>query len=470
MARVIFLNRPNILFLSIEDLNDWIAPLGGHPDAVTPNLTRLAARTMVFDHAYAAAPACSPSRTSTLYGQQPWETGIYGNFHKPDHLYPRGMRLSLVGVLRDAGFDTIGAGKVFHVFPKQFDHDEWSEWNPDAPDDFPPISATAKSGDPGANGDFGPDDADRPQYDERNTDWIVARMRPGAEGQFWALGIYRPHLPFIVPRKYFDMLPERVADPPGLGMNAFDPDNEARLAGLPRPARRLIRMNAGLGQTLHRHGEYHAFLRAYLASIAYADALLGRVLDRMDETGLWDNTMVVLWSDHGWQLGEKLAFRKFTLWERALRVPLFIGGPGIAPGRIAEPVGLIDLAPTVLSLAGTPVPGRFSGQDLGPALAGSPERLRGHALSVWGAELDRPAPKLAFSVRTRDHRFIRYWTGAEELYDHSNDPFEHHNLLHDPDPAGRARLKPVIDRLNGLLPGETAAPIRTRPRNAGRRR
>ncbi len=457
------LSSPNILFLSIEDLNDWIEPLGGHPDTVTPNLTRLAARTMLFEHAYATAPACSPSRTATLYGQYPWETGIYGNFHKPDHLYPRGMRLSLVGLLRDAGFDTIGAGKVFHVFPKQFDHDEWTEWNRRDLDDFPPLSATRKSGELGENSDFGPTDDTEQQYDEINTDWIVQRLQPGAEGKFWALGLYRPHLPFIVPRKYFDMLPDRVADPPGLGMNGFAPDNAAQVAGLPRPARRLIRMNANLGRALHAHGEYKDFVRAYLASIAYADALLGRVLDRMDETGLWDNTVVVLWSDHGWQLGEKLAFRKFTLWERALRVPLFIGGPGIAPGRTAEPVSLIDLAPTVLSLAGVPVPARFSGQDLTPALHGASQHLRGHALSVWGAELDGPDPKLAFSVRTRNHRFIHYWTGAEELYDHRTDPFEHHNLMHQPAMADLAQLAPVRDALHDLLPTRTAAPVRTRP-------
>jgi arylsulfatase A-like enzyme len=452
--------RPNILFLSIEDLNDWIAPLGGHPDTITPNLTRLARHSVVFERAYAAAPACSPSRAATLYGRNPWETGIYGNAHRPNHAFPRGRGLSLVGGLQSAGYQTFGAGKVFHVLKGQFDHDEWTEYHGQEPDSFAPISRSQKSGALGSNSDFGPAPDDTPQYDELNTDWITRRMTGGAEGQFWALGLYRPHLPFIVPKRFFDQLPAAVADPPGLGANGFAPDNAAPLAGLPRPAMSFVRQNAGLGKALHAHGEYKAFLKAYLASISYADALLGRVMDRMDEQGLWGNTIVVLWSDHGWQLGEKLAFRKFTLWERALRVPLFIGGPGIAPGRAGDPVSLTDIAPTLFSLAGLPAPGRFTGQDMAPLLRGEAQALRGHALSVWGHDLMSDRPKLAFSARSRDFRFIRYWTGHEELYDHRADPFEHANLLQARDDGA---LAAVVRAHRAMLPVAPCPPVNTAP-------
>jgi len=421
----------NILFLSIEDLNDWIEPLGGHPDTKTPNLTRLAKRSMVFNAAYAAAPACSPSRTATLFGQNPWETGVYANNHKWHDFYPHGERKSLVGRLRDAGYETRGAGKVFHVQPNKFDFEDWTEFKQRKLGRFTKISKTVRSGAIGGNTDFGPTDDGQEQYDDLNTKWLIRQMQAGATGQFWALGLYRPHLPFIVPQKYFDLFKHPIADPPGLGMNRFDPTNRRVLRPLSRPARQIANSNKSVGELLKKHREYKSFLHAYLASVAYADALLGKVLDHMDATNLWDNTTVVLWSDHGWQFGEKLAFRKFSLWERALRVPLFFCGPGIKAGRSNEPVSLIDIAPTLFSRADVPCPEQFSGQDLSPILQGNDTPLRGSTVSVWGRSFTSDSPQMALSVRSETHRYIFYWDGSEELYDHRNDPYEHHNLIHD---------------------------------------
>ncbi|GHA53805.1 iduronate-2-sulfatase [Amylibacter ulvae] len=443
----------NILFLSIEDLNDWVEPLRGHPQTITPNITRLANRGMLFENAYAPVPACSPSRTATLFGQNPWETGIYANAHKWHDVYATGARKSLVGRMRDAGFDTYGAGKVFHQSRAHHDANDWTDYNLLDQDKFTPISRVLKNGDIGHLSDFGACDDVETLNDERNTDWICDHMKSDATGQFWALGLYRPHLPFIVPKRFFDMFDGDITDPPGLGANQFDPDNLSPQAELPKAGRFIANRNANLGRALHKTGEYKDFIRAYLASIAYADHLLGRVLDRMDEQSLWENTLVVLWSDHGWELGEKLTFRKFSLWERALRVPLIFAGAGIDKGKTQEPVSLIDIAPTLFAQSGLPKPDQFSGQDLSPLFKDPDQTLRGHAVSIWGKNLDKARYKHAISVRTRDYRHILYWDGGHEFYDHRVDPFEHCNRCDDP------TMDDIIANHLDCIPAQMAQPI-----------
>lgn len=448
--------RQNILLFSIEDLNDWIEPLGGHPDAITPNLTRLAKRAVVFTQAYSPAPACSPARTAALFGQNPWETGVYANQHKWHHHYPRGKRLSLVGRMREAGFATHGLGKVFHVNKPQFDYEDWDSFPQSNSELFAPISKLAKTGKFGPSIDFGPVPDGDDQYDDMNTSAMIERMTPDSLGQFWALGLYRPHLPFVVPQRFFDMFPDTVTNPPGLGQNSFDPEAQAPQAGLSAAGKSYANSRAQFRRIVSRTGEYQDFLKAYLASVAYADHLLGRVLDHMDATGLWETTTLILWSDHGYQLGEKLAFHKFTLWERALRVPLMIAGPDIEPAHSDEPVSLIDIAPTVLALTGQPKAEQFSGQDLTPILLGKPEPMRGFAGSVWTQDAKDGLAQTALTTRTRSHRYIFYWDGSEELYDHRVDPFEHNNLLLD---GGN---DPEIQRLRemflAMLPEDMAEP------------
>ena len=148
-----------------------------------------------------------------------------------------------------------------------------------------------------------------------------------------------------------------------------------------------------MGAVLQKHGEYSAFVRAYLASVAYADHNLGLVLDHLQACGLWDDTLIVLWSDHGWQFGEKLAFRKFTLWERALRVPLIFAGGGLPPRTVRAPVSLVDVAPTVMSLLGQPVPKAFSGQDLAPTVRRGRPPARPDAPSSGASRRERAAPR-----------------------------------------------------------------------------
>jgi len=422
----------NFLFASIEDLNDWIEPLGGHPQARTPNLNRLASRGMVFRNAYATVPACSPSRTATLFGQAPWQTGVYTNSQFWSDHYPAGQRRSIIGAMRDAGYATIGAGKIFHMDVRGIDAEDWSEFNTAAKHKkYPPISQTVKTRELRPMSDFGPDPTSDPyeNFDAANTDWLCRKIQPGQDRQFWAFGLYRPHLPFIVPQEYFDLYPPVVDPPPGLGRKKFNPNFLKLQEGLPRESLDFI--NRRIGWVLHRMGEYNDFLRAYLASISYADALFGKVLDRLEETGQIDNTIIVLWSDHGWQFGEKLAFRKFTLWERALRVPLMIAGPGVEKGECREPVSLLDLYPTLCHQSGATAKHELSGEDFSPVLAGEQWQRREPVISIWGKwEKDTPdGGRVAFSLRNKTHRYSCYWNGGEELYESESDPFEHINLL-----------------------------------------
>jgi arylsulfatase A-like enzyme len=212
-----------------------------------------------------------------------------------------------------------------------------------------------------------------------------------------------------------------------------------------------------------KHNEYKDFLKAYLASVNYADELLGRVLDQMDACNLWDDTLVVLWSDHGWQLGEKLAFRKFTLWERSLRIPLMFAGADIAKSRTAEPVSLTDIAPTLFAKMGLTIPDAFEGQDLSPLFDNPSTNLRGHATAVWGKGFKSDSPQLAITSRSRTHRYILYWDGTEELYDHTNDPFEHTNLLDNIKTDLPDHLETLREDLQHMLPEDFAVPVSQRP-------
>jgi len=437
----------NILFFSIEDLNDWIEPLGGHADALTPNLSRLAQKARVFTQAYAPAPACSPSRTATLFGQDPWETGVYINPTKWHDAYPRGQRKSLVGRLRDAGWRTTGAGKVFHNQPKMMDYEDWDHFTLPKIPSYAPKSALGQTGKFGPDYDFGPCGDDAPQSDDISTQAVLEAIQPGARGNFWALGIYRPHMPFVVPQRYFDRLPKVLAPPPGLGASHFDLSAKEPLSGLSETAFRAYRIGDQFARMIDRFDEHQDIMRAYLASVLYADEKLGLVLDRLEETGLDHSTLIVLWSDHGFQLGEKHMFHKFTLWERALRVPVMFAGPGVVAGQSDEPISLIDLAPTIFAQVGLERPEQFSGQDLSSLLRGAQTPLRGYANAVWGKGLETDAPKIIRTTRTRTHRYILYWDGTEEIYDHRTDPFEHVNLAKTPG----ALDKQAVDQLRAAF-------------------
>ncbi len=434
--------RQNVLFIAIDDLNDWIGCLGGHPDVKTPNMDRLASRGVLFTHAYCAAPACNPSRASLMTGILPSTSGVY---HNPDP-----WRQS--PVLKDAvtipqhfmahGYRVVGGGKIYHGgFP---DPPSWQEYFPDQkknkPDDPMPKARPLNGIPNAAHFDWGPVDAeDKDMGDWKVADWAIGELSRKQDKPFFlGCGFFRPHLPWYVPKKYFDMYPADRVTLPNVKENDLD--------DVPPMGRRMARPE-GDHRKVIEHNQWRKAVQGYLASITFVDTCVGRVIDALDASACKDNTIVVLWSDHGWHLGEKLHWRKFALWEEATHDVLMMVAPGITkPGqRCARPVSLLDLYPTLIELCGLKPRRQLHGRSLMPLLK-SPT-----------AEWDRPAltthGKDNHSVRSARWRYVRYSDGSEELYDHDKDELEWTNLAGNPDYAA------VKKELIRWLPKENVSEI-----------
>ena len=443
--------RPNILFVSLDDLNDWIEPLGGHPQARTPNLIRMARESVNFTHSYCASPSCLPSRTALLTGVPCYRSGVYSNYQYWREVLPDAETLPQRFMTN--GYWTGGAGKIFHN--DQPDPASWDDYFPSKtkhmPDDVRPKRGGTVSmpAFPDMYGAFDWSPLDVPvedMGDAKSVDWVVRELgRTHDRPFFLACGIYRPHLPWYVPRKYYEMFPlETVRLPLVL---------EDDLADVGARASEIARR----GGDYHRHvleaGLWRNAVQGYLASIAFADGLLGRLLDALERSPYAKNTIVVAWSDHGWQLGEKEHWRKFALWENVVRNVLMIKAPPGLPGlkngaaagrRCDRTVSLPDLYPTLLELAGLAPKEGCEFRSLVPLLK-DPDRPWDYpALTTYDFS--------EFSVRVEDWRYTRYIDDSEELYDHRADPEEWTNLAGDP------RYAEVKKRLAALVPG-TQAPF-----------
>lgn len=440
--------RPNVLFLAVDDLNDWVGCLGGHPQARTPNLDRLASRGVLFTNAHCNAPLCNPSRASLMTGIRPSSSGIYNN-NQPMRKSPV-LRdaVSLGQHFRAGGYSVMGAGKIFHgSYP---DPQSWDTYFPsqtrNKPDDPVPPGLPRNGIPQTAHFDWGPVNVpDEKMGDAQVVHWTIEQLnRKHSQPFFLACGLFRPHLPWYVPPKYFDLFPlnsivlprvkdDDLDDVPPVGVKFANPSGDHR---------KVI-----------EHRQWRQAVQAYLASIAFMDAMLGRVLDAFDRSSHAQNTAVVLWSDHGWHLGEKLHWRKFSLWEEATRNVLTISAPGVKPGqRCGRTVTLLDLYPTLSELCGLQPNPKVEGQSLMPLLR-NPQ-------AAW----DRPAVttyhKDNHSVRSERWRYIRYSDGKEELYDHREDPQEWHNL------AGKAEYNFLKRDLARWLP-QVNAPESVRERGSG---
>lgn len=456
--------RPNVLMIVMDDLNDWVGCLGGHPQVRTPNIDRLAQRGLLFTNAHVPAPVCNPCRVSVLTGLRPGSTGIYANDVVWHEAFP-GIT-SLPGHFKANGYLVLGGGKVNHHMPGFNRRDDWHEYFDQIfdshyqdqltrgmdgkqfhwPTGFPlnQIESVRNFSKPPQNAnefDWGPfDEVDREMGDGKMVEWAKQVLgSPPSQPFFLAAGIYRPHLPFYAPRKYFDMYPLGELVPPVIKVDDCD--------DLPTGGQSMAAERRGDYELVLREGKYLELLQAYLASISFGDALVGELLDALDAGPCADHTIVVLWSDHGWHLGEKQHLHKFTLWERSTRVPLIIAAPGVSQAgtRTERPVGLIDLFPTFNELCQLPPVESLDGQSLLPL-------LRSPAI-----EWDRPAltthGRGNHSLRTERWRYIRYLDGGEELYDHEQDPHEWHNL------AGDAKYDSVKTDLARSLPAHDAEPL-----------
>jgi arylsulfatase A-like enzyme len=410
--------RPDVLFIAVDDLNDWIGVLGGHPDAKTPNIDRLAQRGIVFERAYCSAAACNPSRASLLHSITPAHSGVYQN----DQPWRDALRhaTSLPKLLSQQGYEVIGGGKIYHGgFPEK---DAWDDYfdkggtNPTP--QVLPHNGIPKTG----HFDWGPvPEDDSALSDHRVVDWAVGELTKSREKPlFLAVGLTKPHLPWYVPQKYFDKFPLETIALPKI--------NDRDLDDVPPAGRKIARPEGDHAKVIAAD-QYRAAVQAYLAAIAFADAEIGRLVDGLDKSPHRDNTIVVLWGDHGWHLGEKLHWRKFSLWEESARAPLIVVAPQVTrPGtRSSRVVSFLDVYPTVVDLVGAKSPPTVEGKSLRPLLE--------NPLAAWDGAAVTTHGRNNHSVRTEQWRYIRYADGSEELYDHDADPDEWINLAAKPEHA-----------------------------------
>ena len=444
-------SRPNVLFVALDDLNDWIEPLGGHPQTRTPNLTRLARQGVNFTHSYCASPSCLPSRTALLTGLHAYRTGVYTNYQYWREVIPTAQ--TLPQYFAGHGYWAAGAGKIFHN--DQPDPASWDDYFPSKqkhmPDDIRPKPGATVSmpafKDMYMDFDWAPLDVqDADMGDYKSASWIIDQLRkPHDKPFFLACGLYRPHNPWYVPRKYYDMFPLETLQLPRCLEHDLDDVG-------PRAVEIAYR-----GGGYHRHvieaGLWKQAVQGYLAAIAFADAQLGRLLDALDSSPYATNTIVVAWSDHGWQLGEKEHWRKFALWENVVRAVTMIrvpsGVPGLAEGsragtRCDRVVSLMDLFPTLVDLCGLPAKPGLDGRSLVPLLR-DPQR-------AWDYPALTTYDFAEFSVRVEGWRYTRYIDDSEELYDEVADPEEWRNLASEP------KYREIKARLARHIPA-TQAPI-----------
>jgi arylsulfatase A-like enzyme len=425
------------LFIAIDDLNHWVGHLNRNEQAKTPHIDRLAARGVSFAHAYCAAPACNPSRAALLSGMRPSTTGVY---HNPDDWTNSiGEGITLPAWFKSHGYHVAGAGKIYHGSLGR--KSDWSEFH-DAPGGDPKPGEAARMA--GKLPIAALDAADEDLSDWKNVDWTIEQLGKDRDEPFFlACGLRKPHLPWNVPQEYFDLHPlDQVELPPTI------PDD---LADIP-PAGRKMAKPEGDHAAILKSDMWHEAVQAYLAACSYTDVNVGRLLDALYASGHADDTIVCLWGDHGWHLGEKEHWRKFSLWEEATRAPLIVVAPGVTPeimpgqtpeDRLCErPVDFLAIYPTLCELCDLPLPGHLEGESLAPLLA--------------DPNAERPTPALMthgkgnHAVRSERFRYIRYADGSEELYDETADPLEHTNVAADPAFADvkreLARLLPATER------------------------
>ncbi len=458
-------NKPNVLMIVVDDMNDWVGCLGGHPDIQTPNIDRLARRGMLFTNAHAPSPVCNPSRVAVMTGLSPARTGVYDNKSIWYQWLPKVV--SIPSHFKQNGYHVLGGGKVYHHMPgfnrrsdwhgffdQRFDghyqdqlsrglntrHFQWPEHYP--LNGLPSVQSLMQPPKNPREFDWGP--IDKPENetgDGKMVDWAVKHLsEPRKEPFFLAAGIYRPHLPFYAPRKYFEMYPSDEIKLPPIRMDDLD--------DLPSAGKMMAQNRAADFDLVQQSGQYRSIVRAYLASISFADAMVGRLLDALDAGPASRNTIIVFWSDHGWHLGEKQRLHKMTLWERSTRIPFIITDPTVTKhgARCAKPVSAMDIFPTLNALCGLPAVGNLDGFSLAPLLV--------NPSSDWDIPARTTYGRGNHALRSERWRYIRYANGDEELYDHHRDPHEWKNLALD---SGFEDIKAALSK---WLPQANAFPLR----------
>ena len=425
--------KPNVLFIAIDDLNDWVGFLDGHPQAKTPHMDALAKQGRNFINAHCAVPVCSASRASVM-------SGIAATTHGSYELGPRYEELpalrdvpTIQRYFRNHGYTTLSGGKILHHdFKGRLANDiDRSLGRKRSPRPRKPMNRPA-------NWSGAWDWGAYPEQDAEMADIELAQNAAKALKEdfeqpfFMSVGFFRPHVPLFVPPKWFELYD---ADKVVLPKNP-----RTDLDDLPK---NFLSINNYAVAPTHaevvKSQSQRSLTHAYLASVSFVDHCVGIVLDALKSSPHAKNTLVVLWSDHGFHLGEKQHWAKRTLWEESTRVPLLIAGPGIQAGKpCKEPASLLDLYPTLVELCNLPKASHLEGLSLVPQLRDPVQSRKNPAItsSYFGNH----------SIRSRDWRLISYEDGAKELYDHRTDQDEFHNLSKDPN------YKEIITELSQWLP------------------
>lgn len=446
------LAAPNVLFVAVDDMNDWVGCLDGHPQTQTPNIDRLAKRGMLFANAHCPSPLCGPSRAAVMTGLRPSTTGVYGN---GQWIRPNLPEVKTIPEhFKANNYYVAGAGKIFHHTAGSNPPDQWNQfrrmtyddpWDRESRTNYPWTEVVPKpEGHPfsglwmGHEGDWGaiPNLAEKDYSDAKSVEYCAEFLDTYEADKpfFLACGLFHPHLPWYVPQKYFDQFPLESIELPALKKNDLD--------DLPPEAMKMAKAFAAYYAKIKDSGKYREAVRAYLANIAFADAQVWRLLEALDDSGHAGNTIIVFWSDHGWHLGEKQRWLKAALWERTTRVPFIIAAPGVSsPGsRSSRPVNLIDIFATLNELCGLPEK-TLDSESLVPLLR-DPGRQWHPTLTTFKYG--------NHSIRSERFRYTRYHGGGEEVYDLQRDPHEWRNL------AGTEKGDRIVSELSPYIPTSDA--------------
>ncbi|MGB0598556.1 MAG: sulfatase [Rubripirellula sp.] len=418
---VVAADRPNIVMIAIDDLNDWVEPLNGHPDVKTPAMARLAARGLTFTNAHCQAPLCNPSRTSLMTSRRPTSTGVYGLAPWIRNVPELADIVTMPQHFRSHGYRTLIGGKIYHGnYGRKAGQEEADVWGPPAGVGVRPrkklIGPTPGGNNPLMDwGVFPHEDEDKGDW--RVASWAVEELESMPEDKpfFLSVGFFLPHVPCYATQKWFDLYPEQTMTMPPILKGDRDDTPESSWFihwYLPEPRT----------SWLEKNDQLRNLARSYLACISFVDSQVGRVLDALEKSPHADNTIVVLWSDHGYHLGEKAISGKNSLWRHSTRVPLIVAGPNVPKAvRCEQPAELMDLYPTLSEMVGLPQAEGIEGLSLMP--------------QIRNPETERTRPAICshnagnHSVCDNRWRYILYADGGEELYDRKADPLELTNLL-----------------------------------------
>ena len=431
-------DRMNVLFLVVDDLNTWL--LGDTNryagKVVAPHIRRLAHSGVLFARAYTASPFCSPSRTALLSGVHPWKSGVYENGQTISQSVPLQHATSLPALFKEAGYYTASYGKIGHGWDTRA---HWDDHIPHKRDPVPPNAPLTPVGK--GEQDWGPTHLrEEAMRDTMYADAAIQQLQKRHVRPFLlACGLFHPHMPWYVPQKYFDLFPLDEVLTPELKANDLE--------DVPPLGRAVTAGKSKFVASVIEHGLHKQGVQAYLATTAYADAQIGRVLDALDKSPYRNNTMVVFMTDHGFHLGEKSHWQKGTLWEEATHCLLMFRVPGLTNvgGKCERFVSLQDVYPSLAELCGIEAPSYTDGRSLVPLLKQPDAAWQSTAIS---ALYDR-----YISVRTEGFRYIRYRNDQEEFYDCAKDPHEWTNQIGNPAyPAEIKKLRGVVPALSEMAP------------------